>query len=205
MGLVIQIVVAFTGIATVIANVILISRTIDVSREQQQLAARLADEQKQVTKVYQTLTKLSGAYAPDDQDKFVVQLQLYLQNIGDKAVRGCSTRTQLVGRDLAPVKYWPSILEPGAVLWNLVPGETHVTEQSTWYLRSREGDDLLVELWFECEYPKTISRSTFIRLNLASGRVEEDTGISRDQPMDSYDRYAAVERANGDTPKPRPT
>jgi hypothetical protein len=194
--LVLQLVIALTGVATVVANVVLTDRSLDLSQQ-------LQDEQKQVVKVYTTLASMSAAPDPDEPGRVVVTVDYALQNVGDKPIRGCGTHYEPVSADLRPIKYWPTVMEPGAILWTLNPGDTHETTDDTWFDRATEGDTLLVELWFECVYPKVVSDSTFLRLDLASPGVTE-ADMVRATPLDSYDRYSMIEKDSGNVPHPRP-
>ncbi|MFD2421738.1 hypothetical protein [Amycolatopsis pigmentata] len=196
LGLASQVVIALTGVATVVANIVLTTRSLNLTKQVQ-------DEQRQVVKVDSTMASWSAAPDPQQAGRVIVSIDYALQNVGDKPIRGCGTYYEPVAADLTPVKYWPSIMEPGGIQWTLDSGITHETTDKISFDRSSEGDEMLVELWFECVYPKVVSRSTFLRLDLAAATVTM-ADLDRTKPLDSYDRYSIVERADGRTPHPRP-
>ncbi|MFL6119184.1 hypothetical protein [Actinophytocola sp.] len=189
-------IIALTGVATVVANVVLTNRSLDLGQQ-------LQDEQKQVVKTYATLASWSAAPDPDQAGGAVFSVDYALQNVGDKPVRGCGTYYEPVAADLTPVKYWPTVMEPGGILWTLDPGDTHETTHDMKFGQAAEGDSMFVELWFECVYPKVVSESTFLSLDLVSPAVTI-ADMDRTKPLDSWDRYSAIERASGRTPHPRP-
>lgn len=196
LGLALQLVIALTGVATVVANVMLTNRSLALTQQVQ-------DEQKQVVKVDSTMANWSAAPDPQHLGRVNVSIDYALQNVGDKPIRGCGTYYEPVAADLTPIKYWPSIMEPGGIQWTLDSGGTHETTDKIWFDRPSEGDKIIVEFWFECVYPKVISRSEFLNLDLAAAKLTT-ADLDRTKPLDSYDRYSIIERADGRTPHPRP-
>jgi hypothetical protein len=195
-GLALQLVIALTGIATVVVNVVLTNRSLDITQQAQ-------NEQRQVAKVEPNMAGWSAEHDPQHQGRVIVKIDYTLLNVGDKPVRGCGTYYELVAADLTPIKYWPSIMEPGGTQWTLDPGVSHDTADDTWFDRATVGASIMVEMWFECVYPKVVSRSTVFNLDLDTATITI-AQVYRSKPLDSYDRYSIIERADGRTPLPRP-
>lgn len=192
-----EVVIAVTGIVTVIANVVLTNRSLDLTELAQ-------DEQKQVVMVTPTLANWSAKPDHEQANHTVVSVNYVLQNVGDKPVRGCGTHHEPVAADLTPIRYWPAIMEPGGILWTLDPGGTHETTDDMSFDRATEGDSMILEMWFECVYPKVVTASVFLRVDLVSSGVDVANDLNRTKPLDSWDRYSIIERADGRTPHPRP-
>jgi hypothetical protein len=196
-GLALELLIALTGVVTVIANVALTNRSLDLTEQAQ-------EEQRQIVMVTPTLAGWSAKPDPEQPGQTVITIDYVLQNVGDKPVRGCGTHHEPVAADMTPIKYWPSIMEPGGILWNLEPGGTHETTDDLKFDRVNEGDSMIVELWFECVYPKLVTESVFLRLDLVASGVDVANDLNRVKRLDSYDRYSIIERADGRTPQPRP-
>lgn len=138
---------------------------------------------------------------PEDQ---AASVGLALQNTGARTLRGCATYFEFVKDDLQPDIYWPIVWEWGGLVWKVDAGENHESKVEAVLPPADARQQVLIELWFECDNPELVSESVFIRVDRATNSVSMDDSLKRSIPLDVYDRYAAYERANGREPKPRP-
>lgn len=154
----------------------------------------------------------------EDEGKPAIKMELELVNTGEVALSGCGTYVQSSDADGKPIRYWPSIVEPGGALWGLAPAEKHPASAIV-PLSSIQSDSaaskVYVAIWFECVSADLVTLGHLFGVDVAAQNLiaenylatadgEVHSPLKQLDPLGSYERFAIVERDSGRTPPPSP-